>query len=78
MVRYENDCNCCETCRGCGLKHVSHIYCDCGCEVSGNEKLYHLSGTEQWLCKEHYDKLVESMTETILADSLLDEIEEAW
>lgn len=49
VIRYENDCNCCEVCCGCGLRRVPHIYCDCGCEVANEEKLYRLAGTEQWL-----------------------------
>ena len=72
MIRYENDCNCCEVCMGCGLRRVPHIYCDCGCEVAGEEKLYRLAGTEQWLCKEHFDELIDSMTERITANALIE------
>lgn len=34
MVRYENDCNGCPDCIGCGRTNVKHVYCEeCGGEI---------------------------------------------
>lgn len=48
MIRYENDCVCCDIpCIKCGREQTPHYYCDrCRCE----ETLYYYGGEE--LCKD--------------------------
>lgn len=73
MIRYENDCNCCEVCMGCGLRRVPHCYCDgCGEEVSGEEELKRIPSLSEWLCEDCYEMLLESLTERITANALIE------
>lgn len=72
MIRYENDCNCCEVCMGCGLRRVPHCYCDgCGEEVSGEDELKRLTFLSERLCENCFEILVDSMTERITANALM-------
>lgn len=77
-VVYENDCNCCEVCMGCGLKRVKRFRCD-GCkeEVAGEEELKRLAGWSEWLCEICFKKGTEEITERITANVLISEEDEA-
>lgn len=73
MIRYENDCNCCEVCMGCGLRRVPHCYCDgCGEEVAGEEELKRIPFLSEWLCENCFRILVDSMTERITVNALIE------
>lgn len=73
MIRYENDCSCCEVCRGCGLKRVPHCYCDgCGEEVAGIELLQRIAGWPEWLCDTCFKLAIDQITERITANALIE------
>lgn len=59
---------------GCGLRRMPHCYCDfCGEEVSGEEELKRIpSLSEWWLCENCNEILLESLTERITANALIE------
>ena len=58
---------------GCGLRRVPHCYCDfCGEEVSGEEELKRLTFLSERLCEDCFEILVDSMTERITANALIE------
>lgn len=68
-----SDCNNCDTCIGCGLNHAKHFYCDgCGMEMSGSEKVYHVSGyDDRWLCVDCKDELIEQIVTVCFVGDIL-------
>lgn len=60
MLKYENDCVCCDLpCINCGLKRNPHYYCDvCGEEIY--DEMFEIDGYE--MCERCHELYTENVT----------------